>query len=36
LARFRSPQPHTFAETILPATRFTFGGHAEPTREKSE
>jgi len=34
-ARFRSRQQHTFAEKVLSAMRFKFGGHVEPTREKS-
>ncbi len=29
-ARFRSRQSHTFAEKILSAMRFKFGGHVEP------
>ena len=29
-ARFRSRQAHTFAEKILSAMRFKFGGHVEP------
>ncbi|GIX49045.1 MAG: hypothetical protein KatS3mg131_3256 [Candidatus Tectimicrobiota bacterium] len=28
--RFRSRQPHTFAEKILSAMRHQFGGHVEP------
>jgi 6-phosphogluconate dehydrogenase len=28
--RFRSRQDHTFAEKILSAMRFGFGGHVEP------
>ena len=31
-ARFRSRQAHTFAEKILSAMRFKFGGHVEPPR----
>jgi 6-phosphogluconate dehydrogenase len=30
--RFRSRQPHTFAEKILSAMRKGFGGHQEPTQ----
>ena len=30
--RFRSRQQHTFAEKILSAMRFGFGGHVEPTK----
>jgi 6-phosphogluconate dehydrogenase len=30
-ARFRSRQEHTFAERVLSAMRFKFGGHVEPT-----
>jgi 6-phosphogluconate dehydrogenase len=30
-ARFRSRQEHTFAERVLSAMRFGFGGHVEPT-----
>ena len=29
-ARFRSRQAHTFAEKVLSAMRFKFGGHVEP------
>jgi 6-phosphogluconate dehydrogenase len=29
-ARFRSRQEHTFAERVLSAMRFKFGGHVEP------
>jgi 6-phosphogluconate dehydrogenase len=29
-ARFRSRQEHTFAERVLSAMRFKFGGHTEP------
>ena len=32
-ARFRSRQDHTFAERVLSATRFKFGGHVEPKAE---
>jgi 6-phosphogluconate dehydrogenase len=28
--RFRSRQEHTFAEKLLSAMRFKFGGHVEP------
>ncbi len=31
-ARFRSRQSHTFAEKVLSALRFKFGGHREPPR----
>ena len=31
-ARFRSRQAHTFAEKVLSAMRFKFGGHVEPPR----
>ena len=31
--RFRSRQDHTFAEKILSAMRFGFGGHVEPTKK---
>jgi 6-phosphogluconate dehydrogenase len=31
--RFRSRQQHTFAEKILSAMRFGFGGHVEPTKK---
>jgi 6-phosphogluconate dehydrogenase len=31
-ARFRSRQDHTFAERVLSAMRFKFGGHVEPTK----
>ena len=31
-ARFRSRQTHTFAEKILSAMRFGFGGHVEPKK----
>lgn len=30
-ARFRSRQDHTFAEKVLSAMRYKFGGHVEPT-----
>ncbi|HEV3184568.1 MAG TPA: decarboxylating 6-phosphogluconate dehydrogenase [Xanthobacteraceae bacterium] len=30
-ARFRSRQDHTFAERVLSAMRFKFGGHVEPS-----
>jgi 6-phosphogluconate dehydrogenase len=30
-ARFRSRQEHTFAERVLSAMRFKFGGHVEPS-----
>jgi 6-phosphogluconate dehydrogenase len=33
--RFRSRQEHTFAEKILSAMRFGFGGHVEPSAPKS-
>jgi 6-phosphogluconate dehydrogenase len=33
--RFRSRQEHTFAEKVLSAMRFGFGGHVEPTAPKS-
>ncbi|HEY6259377.1 MAG TPA: NADP-dependent phosphogluconate dehydrogenase, partial [Xanthobacteraceae bacterium] len=32
-ARFRSRQDHTFAERVLSAMRFKFGGHTEPKAE---
>ncbi|MFO7692097.1 MAG: decarboxylating 6-phosphogluconate dehydrogenase [Vicinamibacterales bacterium] len=32
-ARFRSRQQHTFAEKVLSAMRFKFGGHVEPASE---
>ena len=32
-ARFRSRQEHTFAERVLSAMRFKFGGHVEPTHK---
>ncbi len=32
--RFRSRQTHTFAEKILSAMRFGFGGHVEPSGKK--
>ncbi|MDR3535283.1 MAG: decarboxylating 6-phosphogluconate dehydrogenase [Acetobacteraceae bacterium] len=32
--RFRSRQAHTFAEKILSAMRFGFGGHVEPSGKK--
>jgi 6-phosphogluconate dehydrogenase len=32
-ARFRSRQEHTFAERVLSAMRFGFGGHVEPTHK---
>jgi 6-phosphogluconate dehydrogenase len=31
--RFRSRQSHTFAEKVLSAMRFGFGGHVEPTKK---
>ena len=31
--RFRSRQQHTFAEKMLSAMRFGFGGHVEPQQE---
>jgi 6-phosphogluconate dehydrogenase len=31
-ARFRSRQDHTFAERVLSAMRFKFGGHVEPKK----
>ena len=31
--RFRSRQEHTFAEKVLSAMRFGFGGHVEPGKE---
>jgi 6-phosphogluconate dehydrogenase len=31
--RFRSRQQHTFAEKILSAMRFGFGGHVEPNKK---
>ena len=34
--RFRSRQDHTFAEKILSAMRFGFGGHVEPGPKKPE
>jgi 6-phosphogluconate dehydrogenase len=34
-ARFRSRQEHTFAERVLSAMRFKFGGHLEPNVEPS-
>ena len=34
-ARFRSRQDHTFAERVLSAMRFKFGGHVEPKGETS-
>jgi 6-phosphogluconate dehydrogenase len=33
-ARFRSRQEHTFAERVLSAMRFKFGGHVEPPARK--
>jgi len=33
-ARFRSRQEHTFAEKLLSAMRFKFGGHVEPAKPK--
>jgi 6-phosphogluconate dehydrogenase len=33
--RFRSRQEHTFAEKVLSAMRFGFGGHVEPPAPKS-
>jgi 6-phosphogluconate dehydrogenase len=33
-ARFRSRQEHTFAERVLSAMRFRFGGHVEPPARK--
>jgi 6-phosphogluconate dehydrogenase len=35
-ARFRSRQDHTFAERVLSAMRFKFGGHVEPKAETSD
>jgi 6-phosphogluconate dehydrogenase len=35
-ARFRSRQEHTFAERVLSAMRFKFGGHVEPQAEPSQ
>ena len=32
-ARFRSRKQHTFAEKMLSAMRFGFGGHVEPTKK---
>ncbi len=32
-ARFRSRQEHTFAERVLSAMRFGFGGHVEPSHK---
>jgi 6-phosphogluconate dehydrogenase len=32
-ARFRSRQEHTFAERVLSAMRFKFGGHVEPPKK---
>jgi 6-phosphogluconate dehydrogenase len=32
-ARFRSRQEHTFAERVLSAMRFKFGGHVEPSQK---
>jgi 6-phosphogluconate dehydrogenase len=32
-ARFRSRQEHTFAERVLSAMRFKFGGHVEPPQK---
>jgi 6-phosphogluconate dehydrogenase len=32
-ARFRSRQEHTFAERVLSAMRFKFGGHVEPSHK---
>jgi 6-phosphogluconate dehydrogenase len=34
-ARFRSRQEHTFAERVLSAMRFKFGGHVEQNVEPS-
>jgi 6-phosphogluconate dehydrogenase len=34
--RFRSRQSHTFAEKILSAMRFGFGGHVEPSKDGSD
>jgi 6-phosphogluconate dehydrogenase len=31
--RFRSRQQHTFAEKVLSAMRFGFGGHVEPAKK---
>ena len=31
--RFRSRQSHTFAEKVLSAMRFGFGGHVEPPKK---
>jgi len=33
--RFRSRQPHTFAEKVLSAMRNKFGGHIEPVAQAS-
>jgi 6-phosphogluconate dehydrogenase len=33
--RFRSRQDHTFAERMLSAMRFKFGGHVEPAKPKT-
>jgi 6-phosphogluconate dehydrogenase len=33
-ARFRSRQEHTFAEKILSAMRYKFGGHVEAPRDR--
>jgi 6-phosphogluconate dehydrogenase len=35
-ARFRSRQDHTFADKILSAMRFQFGGHVEPSHKTSK
>ena len=32
--RFRSRQDHTFAERLLSAMRYQFGGHVEPPADK--
>src|SRR6516225_7516525 len=35
-ARFRSRQDHTFAEKVLSAMRFKFGGHVEPKADAAD
>jgi len=35
-ARFRSRQDHTFAERVLSAMRFKFGGHVEPKADAAD
>jgi len=35
-ARFRSRREHTFAEKVLSAMRYQFGGHTEPPKKKQE